>query len=152
LRAAAVVFVGAWYLAATTGMPFWLASPSKTVAVLDFPCASHGCNCRTAEQCATSCCCFPVDVEMDPGCPMHAGASVASGPVSVRVTAIATARCAPGAEEKAAFSANVLGPHEPRSTTEEGAMLATVRGVATQPGIPTEPDIDRPDKVPISRS
>lgn len=41
------------YFAAAFGMPV-----PEAVAAGPFPCQSHGCGCRSAEQCWRSCCCF----------------------------------------------------------------------------------------------
>jgi len=44
------------YVFLATGMP--LPIRAEKDASTPFPCLSRGCSCRTAEQCAKSCCCF----------------------------------------------------------------------------------------------
>lgn len=71
-RLAACVTVVAYILAfAGAELAARVAPAQETVVVADFPCANHTCACVDAEQCRTSCCCFPKSRET---ASCHAGA------------------------------------------------------------------------------
>jgi hypothetical protein len=152
-RAATAVLLAGWYLFATSGAAF-LALPLRTKTVVDpsFRCATHACDCRTAEQCAAVCCCFPLDVEMDPGCPMHARELAASEPITVNVTALAAARCAGAADDGTAFPVYRVEPHERCAVPERAGAPSSARWTVAQPRLPSGPYLGGPDKVPISLS
>jgi len=80
---------------------------------------------------------------------MHAGAVTASKPVSARATAFAVATCAGGTGNDAAFPGNRVGPHEPWMVPERAEIHSSARWTVTQPRLPSGPDFDGPDKVPI---
>jgi hypothetical protein len=44
------------------GLPVLGRYAAPAGGALDYPCAAHQCGCRSAEQCRTDCCCFPVEV------------------------------------------------------------------------------------------
>jgi hypothetical protein len=151
-RQTTTVFVAGWYLLATSGLVF-LALPAQTKTVTpDFRCANHSCDCRTAEQCAEHCCCFPVDLAMDPSCPMHADAVAESKPITVTVTAVAVATCAGGADDGTAFPVFRIGPHEASALVASGGAHADARWAVDETRLPSFPDIEGPDKIPISLS
>lgn len=143
------MLVVGWYLVATTGVTFHVARPTKTVAVPNFPCATHACDCRTLEQCAESCCCFPVEVAMDPACPMHAEQATPPQSITVRVVAFAVAHCA-GGDDGTTAPATHIGWHEPRFAATLTESHTEARWISTDARVPSSPDRDGPDKVPIS--
>lgn len=153
LRAATTVLVAVWYLLATSGLVF-LALPdqTKTVVTPTFRCAVHNCDCRTAEQCAESCCCFPMELAMGPGCPMHADTAADAQPITVSVTAFAIATCAGGTADEAAFPMLRLGPHEASVIAPRDGAHSDARWADAAPCLPSIPDIEGPDKIPISLS
>jgi hypothetical protein len=125
---------------------------TKAVATADFLCAAHTCDCRTAEQCAALCCCFPVDVEIEPGCPMHAFDAAAPEPITVKVTAFSVARCTGGTDDAPAFTGYRIGPHERCAVPECTRSHSTAGWDVTPPRVPSSPCIEGPDKIPISLS
>lgn len=153
IRVAITLLVATGYLVATSGMAFLLVpAHTKAVATADFLCAAHTCDCRTAEQCAALCCCFPVDVEIEPGCPMHAFGAAASEPITVNVTAFAAARCTGATDHAPAFSRHRIEPHERCAMPERARNYSTASWDVAPPRVPASPYVEGPDKVPISLS
>jgi hypothetical protein len=147
-RKAAAVLTAGWYSFATTGF-FVVPSHTTPVASVDSPCATHSCDCRTAEQCVSSCCCIPAEIEIDAGCPMHV---VASESIDVSVTVFAVGRCTGSSDDGAAFPGHRIGPHEPSLASAGEQVTAEARWTTMEPRVPSPPDVDAPDKIPISLS
>jgi hypothetical protein len=153
LRRFMVVGAAVWYTTISTGAGFLIFdafAESEKRVVADFPCATHSCGCRTAAQCAATCCCFPI--EPGPSCPMHAAAPAQDHEIVVRVTALSASQCGGSTDEGNASSGL-------RALDQEAAVvLSSLPAESMRQWAPISDESlfsrvpDVPDKVPISIS
>ena len=132
----------------------WLAPAVKSVAVADFPCAEHDCCCKSREECAKHCCCFPnwaaKGIAAPAGKVASAGKSAAAGKlVTVHISAAKKCRGEPAKAAREAASKLVcvvigagLPLASPAVAEQSHRSFVGIR--------PEEPQLEGPGKVPLA--
>lgn len=123
--ALAVYLIGAapaWPAALDTALVRMAAQRTKVV-IGDFPCAHHGCGCRTAEQCRRQCCCE----ERRAAAQRPAPAAQCHLPAqrTAAITVLAAAECGGHSPNDSLFSGRGVGPHLP--TASPPSQMVPVR-------------------------
>ncbi len=80
---------------------------------------------------------------------MFAEQATAPHPTTVRMVAFAVAHCAGAGDDGTTAPATRMGWHEPRFAAALTESYADTRWIVTDARVPSSPDLEGPDKVPI---
>ncbi len=146
------------YLLASTNLPAFaldrLLPQTKTIASADFPCAHHGCGCKTAEQCRLHCCCHPTRQPRGM-CRLHeqrhgpAEHAADRQPTTVKVSLLFVAQCAGHSPASGVLGDQKLEPHLPMASVMIAAAESPRRLAWSASTMDRAAFRDPPDKVPL---
>jgi hypothetical protein len=154
LRRAAIALVAFLHvLAATDALPSILdrVAPLQAAAPVaeDFPCREHTCGCHTAEQCRTSCCCFPRAPRVIVEAPCASCETPAPPPPPRIDSRYLADRCAGGAAHRHALSTADAPVDLPPAAALPAPLARSGALVAVERRAPLPPDLRDRSKIPI---
>lgn len=152
LKHAGVVCLTLWYFGVSTNVIYSvfdsIIPQVKTVASLDFPCASHNCGCQTAEKCRSHCCCFPVAAQsvVESHCKAE---PKQENPITIKVSSFSAAHCDGQSAEDQSLAGQGVAPHLLSSPISIAMHLKPANGFLVNDLTPASVYAGLPDKVPI---
>lgn len=120
---------------------------TKTVTDTSFPCAYHDCNCKTAEQCRTHCCCFPKSPKPTV-CSFHQKHHEQNVGVTIAVSYLSAAKCVGNFPDDSIINKNI-DQYIPSDVSSMKPLHAIGIFPIFEETIPTSVFKDHPDKIPI---